>query len=304
MKFGMSAYCLTPAMAAGRKTVYDVIDFAKEHGCEHIEFVPFHLPFVNDQELTLDEKLIDSVREKCADVGLEISTYSVNADLLKPDAEERRREIERVKRHIDAAARLGLKRMRYDTSSFRRPFSTNTVENFYKELPLMVEGIKELHEYTGERGIRTTLENHGFFVNGSDRILHLIQETGFDDIKMTLDVGNFQCVDEDSVAAVKKCLPYAEIIHLKDFYIRKKSQLPGQTEMFNCDNGSWFETMGGRVLRGSILGQGDLDIWGILRVIKASGFDGYMSLEFEGMEVCEQGTEISLAMARAIWAQV
>ena len=58
------------------------------------------------------------------------------------------------------------------------------------------------------------------------------------------------------------------------------------------------------MLRGSILGQGDLDIWEILRVIKASGFDGYMSLEFEGMEVCEQGTEISLAMARAIWAQM
>ncbi|MGI5894200.1 MAG: sugar phosphate isomerase/epimerase family protein [Candidatus Merdivicinus sp.] len=304
MKFGMSAYCLTPAMEAGRMTVYDVIDFAKAHGCEHIEFVPFSLPFVDDRTLTLNEGLIDGVRKKCEDVDLEISTYSVNADLLKPDEAERRREIERVKRHIDAAARLGLKRMRYDTSSFRRPFSTNTVENFYKELPLMIEGVRELHAYTAERGIRTTLENHGFFVNGSDRILHLIQETGFDDIRMTLDVGNFQCVDEDSVAAVKKCLPYAEIIHLKDFYIRKKSVLPGQAEMFNCNNGSWFETMGGRMLRGSILGQGDLDIWEILRVIKESGFDGYISLEFEGMEQCEQGTEISLQMARGIWERV
>ena len=123
---------------------------------------------------------------------------------------------------------------------------------------MMIDGIRELHDYTSERKITTTLENHGFFVNGSDRILHLIQSCGFDDVKMTLDVGNFQCVDEDSVAAVKKCLPYAEIIHLKDFYVRKKSALPGQTEMFNCNMGSWFETMGGRMLRGSILGQGDL----------------------------------------------
>ena len=304
MKFGMSAYCLTPAMEQGRMSVYDVIDFAKAHGCEHIEFVPFSLPFVDPQSSKLNESLIDSVREKCESIGIEISTYSVNADLLKPDENDRRREIERVKRHIDAAAQLGLKRMRYDTSSFRRPFETNTVENFYRELPMMIDGIRELHDYTSERKITTTLENHGCFVNGSDRILHLIQSTGFDDIKMTLDVGNFQCVDEDSVAAVKKCLPYAEIIHLKDFYVRKKSALPGQTEMFNCNMGSWFETMGGRMLRGSILGQGDLDIWEILRTIKASGFDGYISLEFEGMEPCEQGTEISLAMARAIWERV
>ena len=74
--------------------------------------------------------------------------------------------------------------------------------------------------------------------------------------------------------------------------------------MFNCNNGSWFETMGGKMLRGSILGQGDMEIWDILRLIKHSGFDGYISLEFEGMEVCEQGTEISLAMAKAILAKV
>ena len=94
------------------------------------------------------------------------------------------------------------------------------------------------------------------------------------------------------------------MIHLKDFYIRKKEQLPDQTEMFNCNKGSWFETMGGKMIRGSILGQGDMDIWEILKTIKHSGFDGYISLEFEGMEPCEQGTEIGLVMARAILDKV
>ena len=30
---------------------------------------------------------------------------------------------------------------------------------------------------------------------------------------MTLDVGNFLCVDEDAIIGVKKCLPYAVMIH-------------------------------------------------------------------------------------------
>ena len=118
-----------------------------------------------------------------------------------------------------------------------------------------------------------------------------------------MDVGNFKCVDEDPVAAVKKCLPYAAIIHFKDFYVRNKNQLPGQTEMFNCNNGSWFETLSGKMLRGSILGQGDLDIPSIVKLIKSSNFNGYLSLEFEGMEECHQGTSISYSMTNALFAE-
>ena len=297
MKIGMSSYCLTPAMRTGRKSIYDVIDFAKQNGCEHIEFVPFFLPFVNENN-ELNRELIDNVREKCKNSDIEISTYSVNADIIKPDRDERAAEIYRVKKHIDVAHHLGLKRMRHDIASFRRPFSTNGMINFIRELPLMVEGTRELHDYAASLGIHTTLENHGFFVNGSDRMIMLIDALDRPEIKMTLDVGNFLCVDEISEAAVRKCIQYADIIHLKDFYIREKSDLSNQAEMFNCNDGSWFETMGGKLLRGSILGQGDLNLNVILSIIKSSGFDGYISLEFEGMELCEQGTEISLQMAQ------
>ena len=166
----------------------------------------------------------------------------------------------------------------------------------------MVKNGGLLCDYAAEKGLHIVMENHGFFINGSDRVLSLIEALNRPNLKMTVDVGNFLCVDEDPVAAVKKCLPYAEMIHLKDFYIRKKEQLPDQTDMFNCNLGRWFETMGGK--RGAILGQGDMDIWEILRMIKHSGFDGYISLEFEGMEPSEQGTEIGLSMARSILSRV
>ena len=303
MKTGISSYCLSPAMHDGA-TIYDVIDYAVGIGCEHIEFVPFYTPFVIEKEKRIDEKYIESVRKKCADSGIEISTYSVNADLISPDADVRKSEIERVKLHIDAAQKLGLKWMRHDIASFRRPFSSNTPENFEKELPLMLEGVRTLYEYAQEKGINTTLENHGFFCNGADRLIRIITASGCENLKMTLDVGNFLCVDDDPVASVKKCIKYAQIIHFKDFYIRKKDRLPRQTEMFNCNNGSWFETIGGRMLRGSILGQGDIDIPEIIRVIKGSDFDGYLSLEFEGMEECHLGTEISMNMTKGLFATI
>ena len=301
MKKGISSYCLSPAMKKGA-SMYEVIDFAKSIGCEHIEFVPFYTPFVVESEHRIDEAYIDSVRNKCLDVGLDISTYSVNADLINEDPDVRKSEIARVKLHIDAAERLGLKWMRHDIASFRRPFSSNTPENFEKEFPLMLDGIRTLYEYADKKGIATTLENHGFFCNGADRLIRLITASGCPNLKMTMDVGNFVCVDDDPVAAVKKCLPYAAIIHFKDFYIRDKKRLPGQTEMFNCNNGSWFETLSGKMLRGSILGQGDLEIPTIVEMIKQSDFDGYLSLEFEGMEECHQGTTISFNMTQALFS--
>lgn len=303
MKLGISSYCLSPYMATGQMTIFDVIDWAKDHGCEHIEFVPFYLPFVDEANKCLNTELIDQVREHCKKVDLEISTYSVNADLLMTDPEARRAEIERVKLHIDAAARLGIHWMRHDIASFRRPFSTNTLHNFNEELPLMIEGTRELCDYALSYGINTTLENHGFFCNGSERVLRIFEALERPNMKMTMDVGNFLCVDEYNIAAVQKCLPLAQIIHLKDFYIRTKEQLPSQNEMFNCNNGSWFETMGGQMIRGAITGQGDLPIPAIIRYIKDSGYNGYVSIEFEGMEPCDRGTEISLNMARAFFGR-
>ena len=87
MKLGISIYCLDNAMAEGM-TVYEAMDWAKAHGCEHIEFVPFHLPLVDEANKCLNTELIDSVREYAKKIDLEISTYSVNADLLKTDAEQ------------------------------------------------------------------------------------------------------------------------------------------------------------------------------------------------------------------------
>ena len=72
----------------------------------------------------------------------------------------------------------------------------------------------------------TSLENHGFFVNGADRVIRLIEGIGRSNVKMTMDVGNFRCVDDISEIAVQKCLPYADTIHLKDFYIRDKERMP------------------------------------------------------------------------------
>jgi inosose dehydratase len=51
-------------------------------------------------------------------------------------------------------------------------------------------------------------------------------------------------------------------------------------------------------LRGAIFGHGDIDVRMILKTIKQSGYEGYISLEFEGLEDCLPGSRTDAGLSR------
>lgn len=145
------------------------------------------------------------------------------------------------------------------------------------------------------------IENHGFFANGSDRVIRILDLVDDDNYGLLLDTGNVICVDEDPAIAARTLAPLCRMVHLKDFYIRTRD--PGDSTQFDCA-GSWFRSRGGRYLRGAILAQGDLDIEETLSALKHSGYDGHIVIEFEGMEDARYATSVGLHNARRIWDQV
>lgn len=301
MKIGLTSYSMNNYICGGVMSVTEVMRFAKEKGAEHIELVPFGFTLHDDKTGEFNEELIAEIKKTSAELDLPLSNYAVLGDLLKFDLDARKAEVERLKRHIDVAAKLGLKYMRHDISSFRRPLESNTPVAFEREFPIAVETCRELADYAAQYGITTLVENHGFFVNGSDRIIRLIEAVDRENFGMLLDTGNFICVDEDCTVAVKKCAPYAKMVHLKDFYIRRADRLTGNGGLFRCDSGCWFSSNSGEyMLRGSILAQGDLDVWTTLSHIKNAGYNGYVSVEFEGMEDGKIGSETGMNAARYI----
>lgn len=303
MKIGLSSYSMVNRIYSGEMNILQVMEFAKENGAQHFELVPFGYVFVDDATGVFDEGLIEAVRAKSAELSLQLSNYAVLADLLKPTEEERRAEIARLKRHIDVAGKLGLPFMRHDVSSFRRPLEQNTPAEFERLFPLMVEQIRELSEYAEQYGVTTLVENHGFFVNGGDRMVRLAEAVNRKNFGILCDIGNFTCVDDDCLVAVKKVLPYTKFFHLKDFYIRKTEELPLGGGLFRCDSGCWFSSNSGEyMLRGSILGQGDLPMRHIFRAIGEfeNTSELFASLEFEGMEAPEDGSKLGMATAEAL----
>jgi inosose dehydratase len=195
--------------------------------------------------------------------------------------------------HVDVAHRLGVKRMRHDVAF--RPIPETSVKQFEADLPKLIEPLRRIADYASQFGITTSLENHGFYIQSPERVLRVMHEVDRANYRVTMDVGNVMCVDADSVCSVQSLLPHASMVHLKDFYYRSSRMNPGE---------GWFQTSHGNFLRGAIVGFGDIQMVEVIRLIRQSGYDGYISIEFEGMEDCLTGTRIGLENARRIWDQV
>lgn len=289
MKIGLSSYSLLPAIKAGEMTVLDVIQWIADNGGEHMEIVPYGFTLVDNPILA------DAVREKAKSSGIDLSNYSIPANFVQETDEAFDAEVARVKEHVDLVVRLGMKHLRHDVTAFRIPQEQMTIEWFEQSLPLIVQGSGLIADYAAQYGITTTIENHGFSVQASDRVQRVLLEVNRPNFKTTLDIGNFMCADEQSIIGVKKNLPYASLIHFKDFYFRPYDQHPG--------DGEWFKTVHGNYLRGAIIGQGDIDIRRIVKLIKGSGYDGYITVEFEGMEECRLGSKIGMDNLRRLWEE-
>jgi sugar phosphate isomerase/epimerase len=287
VKAGISSYSLYKAMQKEEMTFLESMDWIKEAGAEHFEVVPLGFDLVENQDLTA------AIKQKSADLNIELSNYAIGANFLQDSIAYYEKEIARVKQHVDVANELGVKFMRHDVAS--RPPSEATISRYYEDLPLLVEACREIADYAASYNITTSVENHGFFIQDSDRVKLLVERVNRPNFRTTLDIGNFMCADENPLMAVQNNIWLASMVHIKDFYLRMSIHDPGQ---------GWFKTRAGNYLRGAITGQGDLPIRDVLRVIKQSGYDGFLSLEFEGMEDCRLGTKIGFENLKRLWTEV
>lgn len=285
MKLGVSSYSLYQAMAANDMSIQDVIAWVADIGAQHIEIVPIGFDFNSNPELE------DQIREKAAEVGIAISNYAIGANFITDTEEAYEAEIQRVISEVDRVHRLGAKLMRHDVASR----TDTSIARFNKDLARIAHACQRIADHAIQYDITTSVENHGYYIQASDRVQALIHAVDRPNFKTTLDVGNFVCVDENPISAVKNNINYASMVHIKDFYIRPSYRNPGE---------GWFKSAGGEFLRGAIAGQGDLNLYEILRIVKQSGYDNYMSIEYEGMEECRKGTQIAFDNVNRIWNEV
>lgn len=262
MKIGVSSYSFSKYMSATGCSYFDLCDKAKEIGFNGIEFTDLN----SDNPVALAKE----IKAHCDNIGLEIIAYTVGANFLSEDIEA---EIKRVCGCVDICEALCAKLMRHDVC-YSLP--KEHLYSWRDAMKQMAPHIRRVTEYAKAKGIKTCTENHGYIFQDPARVEALILEVGNDNYGWLCDMGNFMCTDADPVKAVTVAAPYAFHVHAKDFLYKKGGECPE----------GFFPTAGRNWLRGTALGHGVVPVDQCIRILKDSGYDGWLSLEFEGMEEC------------------
>lgn len=266
MKLGVSSYSFSKYMEASGANYLDICNEAKRIGYEGIEFIDLSLDVQKAGSL---EELAENIRAHCEKIGLEIVAYTVGADFLNRGPEE----VDRIKRQVDIAELLGAKVLRHDAT-----WSLPEGVTWREAIEKIKAPIREVATYAQDKGIRTCTENHGYILQDSGRVEELLRAVDHPNYGWLIDIGNFLCVDEPALHAVPLAAPYAVHVHAKDFLYRPAwEKNPGK---------GWFDTRNGSHLRGTVAGHGVVPIAWCLDTLRKSGYVGWVSYEFEGMEDC------------------
>lgn len=263
MKISVSSYSFDKYIRETNCDYIAVCDKAKELGFEGIEFI--QLDYYDKRDNLID--LAFEIRAHCERIGLEIVAYTVSANLAERKGWE---EVKKLKESVDICEALGAPLFRHDVCQ-KLPEGV-TVERAIKR---MTPRIRRVTEYAKKRGIKTCTENHGFVFQSPEVMEKLIKAVDRANYGWLVDIGNFLCSDSEPLSSVKIASPYAVHLHAKDFLMLDEN---------DTSSDGVLTTNAGKKIVGTVLGKGVVPVADCIKVMKESGYDDFVTVEFEGRE--------------------
>jgi len=246
---------------------FDLSNFSKivreTYNLDGAEF--WSIPFIGKEK---NSSFLNELRQKSNDYGikntiilvdlLDMQTMKQGNSLASIDKKERNQAIEDHKPWIDAAKSIECDSIRINLWSDA---------NKEEVMKVSVESISKLLEYSSDKNISIVIENHGGHTGDAKWLVNLVNKINNKNLGTLPDFGTLNfCVKRDlnlnfsakcfsqydKYLGVKELLPYAKGISAKS----TQFDLKGNETTTN------FKKM--------------------LRLIKKSNFEGYISIEYEG----------------------
>ncbi len=270
----VSTYSFWRYQKQHKLTMEECIDLAAEMGFDAIEFLEIQME-------RRDNAYLQNLKRKAIMNGLDICGMSTHQDFVSPDKADREKNVQRTIRSIELAYKLGIPIIRINTGRWgtsknfdelmknrgiEPPLEGYTEDDAY---PWVIESIEKCLPKAAECGVILGLENHWGLSRtpaGQLKILNAIDSPWLQGV---MDTGNFL---EDPYGKLEKIASSVVFVQAKTYY----------------GGGTWYTL--------------DLDYNRIAKILKQSGFSGYISLEFEGKENFRTAIPKSLAMLRSAFA--
>ena len=284
MKLAISAYSYHQMVESGEITWLETVRRIAAHNVDGIEFAAFDAP-----EDVCKFEYAEKLSAACKTAGLPVVCYSIHADFLTGSGKNLDAEVERLDEELKIAQILGTKLMRHDVT-WSSPRDYYGVPSFENQLVRLAEGTRRVTEKAAALGIRTCTENHGYYMQGAERVARLCAAVDHPNYGLLADVGNFICADEDGAVALGQIMPMVFHVHIKDMFYRSGGKIsPGR---------GWGRSRGGNFFKGAVIGHGDTPVVPALRILKNAGYGGYVAVEYGAAEHSDLGVEISMENLR------
>ncbi len=263
LKIGVSMWSYVKAVRDGRLDIAGFIHEAKRAGADGVELLDFfYRDVVSDRQ-----DAVQALRE----TGLPCPIFSISQNFAKPTEEERRAQLDKIKFGVDEAVFYG--------ADVVRVFAGDVSDGitFDQAREWIVEGLAEASKYAASKGKRLALENHGTLAGRGEQVRGIIQDVrrlaGNDALGANPDTGNFLIVHQPSHEAIREVAQFAYMVHFKDFSPEPEGY-----------HGFAYTTLQGEKVIGKAVGEGSVDLAKCIRALKEVGFNGWLSVEYEGDE--------------------
>ncbi len=265
-KLSLAQWSLHRAIQSGQMSPMDFAQKASELGFEGVEYV---------SQLYNDELKKDANPKKAMELLLKTlksnsETYKIQnliimvdgeGDLAVLDEKERNQAIENHKKWVDAAQFLGCHSIRVNL------FGTNDPD---KWVDVAIDGLSKLSDYASTKNINVIVENHGYLSSNAAMLTEVMQKVNKKNCGTLPDFGNFclereggerwetKCIKEyPKYQGVEEMMPYAKAVSAKSYD---------------------FDAEGKETT---------IDYKRMLEIIKKSGYNGFIGVEYEGERLGE-----------------
>lgn len=259
-EISLAEWSLHKALFAKKMTNLDFPVVAKQqYGINVVEYVN---QFFSDK--AKDTGYLNELLKRCNDNGVKNHLIMIDGEGGLGDLDDAKR-IKAVENHykwVDAAKHLGCATIRVNA------FGEGSAEDVQKAA---IDSLSRLGEYAAPQNINVIVENHGSYSSNGQWLAAAMKAVNRSNVGTLPDFGNFcvkreggqpwggKCIEEyDRYKGVAEMMPYAKGASAK-------------TYDFDA-NGNCVET----------------DYSRMLKIIKDSGFHGYIGIEYEGDKFSEE----------------
>ena len=251
-------------------TIAECIDLAAEAGFDGVEIL--HVQMEEESN-----GYLQSLKQRAFRHGLDLCGFSTHQSFVSPDLAFRKKNVDHTLHCIEMAYKLGIPTIRVNTGrwgtskNFNELMKNKGIEPRLKGYSdedgfgWVIDSLEQCLARAEECGVVLGLENHWGLGRTADGVLKIVDAIDSPWLQTTLDTGNFL---ENPYCQMEQMAPNAVFVQAKTYY----------------GGGTWYTL--------------DLDYTRIAQILKSVGYQGYISLEFEGKEDHRTAIPKSLAMLR------